>query len=104
MHTASDGSRTKHRYDLFDRVPEQTDRLGGRASISRWQYDTGTKGLGKLAGVTGPGYRQALLYDDLTRLKTRDWDIEVNDVTRSYQEPCGYGGFSRLASVTLAND
>ncbi|WP_141099547.1 hypothetical protein, partial [Pseudomonas aeruginosa] len=76
------------------RVLEQTDRLGGQASISRWQYDTGTKSLGKLVGVAGPGYRQALLYDDLARLKARGWDIEVDGVTRSYQESYGYDGFS----------
>ncbi|WP_400565519.1 FG-GAP-like repeat-containing protein [Pseudomonas aeruginosa] len=103
VRTASDGSRTERKYDLLGRVLEQTDRLGGQASISRWQYDTGTKSLGKLVGVAGPGYRQALLYDDLARLKARGWDIEVDGVTRSYQESYGYDGFSRLASTTLAN-
>ncbi|MBN0631647.1 hypothetical protein JTM32_35595, partial [Pseudomonas aeruginosa] len=49
------------------------------------------------------GYRQALLYDDLARLKARGWDIEVDGVTRSYQESYGYYGFSRLASTTLGN-
>ncbi|MFU7547933.1 hypothetical protein, partial [Pseudomonas paraeruginosa] len=43
VRTASDGSRTERKYDLLGRVLEQTDRLGGQASISRWQYDTGTK-------------------------------------------------------------
>ncbi|WP_260601608.1 RHS repeat-associated core domain-containing protein [Pseudomonas aeruginosa] len=103
VRTASDGSRTERKYDLLGRVLEQTDRLGGQASISRWQYDTGTKSLGKLVGVAGPGYRQALLYDDLARLKARGWDIEVDGVTRSYQESYGYDGFSRLASTTLGN-
>ena len=53
--------------------------------------------------MAGPGYRQALLYDDLARLKARGWDIEVDGVTRSYQESYGYDGFSRLASTTLGN-
>ncbi|WP_244245639.1 RHS repeat domain-containing protein [Pseudomonas aeruginosa] len=36
-------------------------------------------------------------------MKARGWDIEVDGVTRSYQESYGYDGFSRLASTTLAN-
>ncbi|WP_273660432.1 RHS repeat domain-containing protein, partial [Pseudomonas aeruginosa] len=84
-------------------VRTRTVRGSQQGAAERWQYHTGTKSLGKLVGVAGPGYRQALLYDDLARLKARGWDIEVDGVTRSYQESYGYDGFSRLASTTLGN-
>jgi YD repeat-containing protein len=49
-------------YDKLGRMTQRTEAEG----TSTWTYDTKSKGIGKLAVITGPnGYKKELSYDAL---------------------------------------
>lgn len=65
------GQITTYKYDLLGR-PIQRNEPEGKTSYT---YDTQTKGIGKLATVESPGYKQAFFYDALGRVNRQTEDF-----------------------------
>lgn len=68
--TDAKGQLTAMTYDVLGRMLTRTDDAGGAnpgSRMSSWVYDTGPKGVGKLASSSGYGYAAAVTYDGLGR-------------------------------------
>ena len=78
-------------YDALGRLVERKEPEG----TSRWNYDSGSKGIGKLAEVTSPGYKRAQTYDQLGRPSTTTTYIDGKTLSLNNQ----YDNYSRVKTV-----
>ncbi|MEM7172319.1 MAG: RHS repeat-associated core domain-containing protein, partial [Pseudomonadota bacterium] len=92
------GQRTDMTYDKLGRMLTRIDLAGTpSAATSTWDYDTATKGVGKLRRADGPnGNYQILSYDSLGRLSQTTTNIDGT----SYDEDLAYDFASRVNQIT----
>jgi RHS repeat-associated protein len=96
--TDAKGQRTQFAYDILGRVVKRTDnaQIVNSPEIASWTYDTGTKGIGKLALAQTPDYQVAATYDTLGRasVTTETFD-RAGPSPKTYSFTTTYDGFSR---------
>jgi RHS repeat-associated protein len=96
--TDAKGQRTQFAYDILGRVVKRTDnaQIVDSTEIATWVYDTGTKGIGKLALAQTPDYQVAATYDTLGRpsVSTETFD-RAGASPKTYSFTTTYDGFSR---------
>lgn len=91
--TDAKGQTVSFRYDQLGRMIERTEPEG----ISSWQYDTATKGIGKLATMIGAdGYQQQNSYDSFGRLAQTSTLMKGQTYSLNTQ----YDQYGRVAALT----
>ena len=82
MQTDAKGVVTTMTYDALGRMLTRTDDATGTPQTATWEYDTATKGIGKLTRTYNTGYQAVSAYDSLGRpssvTETIDGTIRTN--------------------------
>jgi RHS repeat-associated protein len=94
LQTDARSQTTAFQYDALGRLTQRTEAEG----VSTWVWGTwiGGKNVGKLASVSGPGYVEEYLYDNLGRLSTTT--IMADSVY--YQIAYTYNSIGELDTLT----
>jgi len=81
--TDAKGQTMSFTYDELSRPLSRTDQPEGMTS---WEWDTATKGVGRLKGITSPGggYGEIYSYDSLGRTQTSGTIIDGTTYTYTY--------------------
>lgn len=95
------GNIISHTYDQLGRPLTRTDKRfisagNYSATTTTWTYDTASRGVGKLASVSGPEFGQTVTYDSYGRIATTTTTIEG----QAYETQTSYDSAGRLATTT----
>tara|TARA_R110002072_G_scaffold302540_1_gene486239 strand:- start:4147 stop:11085 length:6939 start_codon:yes stop_codon:yes gene_type:complete len=93
----SDVRNTEFKYDTLGRMTRRIDNDG----TFNWIYDTESNGIGLLAEMNGPDFKETYQYDAFSRLSTTSTEL-LGEAARvsSY----AYDGYSRLSSMTFPSN
>ena len=94
--TDAKGIVTRMTYDALGRMLTRTDDATGTPQTATWEYDTATKGIGKLTRTYNAGYQAVSSYDSLGRPSSV---TETIDGT-AYTVTTGYDAYSRPSTLT----